>query len=200
MIALRFPAGRGSGAHFLRGAAGQAVPKDSACCAGKTKDFCAAATFLDVFRGKRYNNRDKFSARCGARPWIGRGGAVRRTGRAEQRRNGYENQRGDRRRGKLHAHAGGGVSKLMMTVGGEPVLRRTLRAFDAAACISEIVVVARESDFADVRQAAAGIGKPLRITTGGRDRQASVANGVSLCIEADFVAIHDGARPFVTRR
>ena len=92
----------------------------------------------------------------------------------------------------------GGVSKLMMTVGGEPVLRRTLRAFDAAACISEIVVVARESDFADVRQAAAGIGKPLRITTGGRDRQASVANGVSLCIEADFVAIHDGARPFVT--
>ena len=92
----------------------------------------------------------------------------------------------------------GGVSKLMMTVGGEPVLRRTLRAFDAAACISEIVGVARESDFADVRQAAAGVGKPLRITTGGRDRQASVANGVSLCIGADFVAIHDGARPFVT--
>ena len=34
----------------------------------------------------------------------------------------------------------GGASKLMMAVGGEPVLRRTLRAFDAAACISEIVV------------------------------------------------------------
>ena len=92
----------------------------------------------------------------------------------------------------------GGISKLMMTVGGEPVLRRTLRAFDAAECIAEIVVVARESDFADVRQAAAGVDKPLRITTGGRDRQASVANGVSLCIGADFVAIHDGARPFVT--
>lgn len=48
----------------------------------------------------------------------------------------------------------GGASKLMMAVGGEPVLRRTLRAFDAAACISEIVVVAREVDFEDVRRAA----------------------------------------------
>lgn len=92
----------------------------------------------------------------------------------------------------------GGVSKLMMAVGGEPVLRRTLRAFDAAACISEIVVVAREVDFEDVRRAADGLRTPLRVTAGGRERQDSVANGVLLCGGADFIAVHDGARPFVT--
>ena len=92
----------------------------------------------------------------------------------------------------------GGASKLMMAVGGEPVLRRTLRAVDAAACISEIVVVARVVDFDVVRRAADGLRTPLRVTAGGRERQDSVANGVLLCGGADFIAVHDGARPFVT--
>ena len=35
----------------------------------------------------------------------------------------------------------------MMEIGGEPVLSRTLRAFENAACISKIVIVARACDF-----------------------------------------------------
>ena len=92
----------------------------------------------------------------------------------------------------------GGVSKTMMTVAGEPVLRRTLRAFDAAPCISEIVVVARACDFDAVREAAEPIHKPVHLAEGGRERQDSVANGAALCVGADFIAVHDGARPFIT--
>ncbi len=92
----------------------------------------------------------------------------------------------------------GGASKLLMTIGGESVLRRTLRMFDETPCIGEIVVVTRSADFDEVRRAADGIRKPMRMTAGGRERQDSVRNGVSLCTQADYVAIHDGARPFVT--
>ncbi|MGN0479450.1 MAG: 2-C-methyl-D-erythritol 4-phosphate cytidylyltransferase [Hominenteromicrobium sp.] len=91
----------------------------------------------------------------------------------------------------------GGVSKTMMTVGGEPVLRRTLRAFDAAPCIDEMVVVARACDFEAVREAARPIRKPVRLAQGGRERQDSVANGAAMCVGADYIAVHDGARPFV---
>ena len=92
----------------------------------------------------------------------------------------------------------GGASKLLMEVNGEPVLRRTLRAFDEAGCISEIVVVTRPVDFEDVKKAAEGIIKPLRITAGGKERQDSVANGVALVKDADLIAVHDGARPMIT--
>lgn len=92
----------------------------------------------------------------------------------------------------------GGASKLLMQVNGEPVLRKTLRAFEKAACIEEIVVVTRPVDFDAVREAAEGIGKPIRITEGGKERQDSVANGAALCDDADFIAVHDGARPMIT--
>lgn len=92
----------------------------------------------------------------------------------------------------------GGRSKLLMELCGEPVLRHTLRAFDRAACIEEIVVVTRPVDFDAVREAMQGIKKPVRITEGGAARQDSVANGAALCADADYIAVHDGARPLIT--
>lgn len=92
----------------------------------------------------------------------------------------------------------GGASKLLMPIAGEPVLRHTLRAFDRAACIDEIIVVTRACDFDAVREAAAGIVKPVRLAEGGAARQDSVANGAALCADADYIAVHDGARPMIT--
>lgn len=92
----------------------------------------------------------------------------------------------------------GGASKLLMPIAGEPVLRHTLRAFDRAACINEIVVVTRACDFDAVREAAIGIEKPIYLAEGGAVRQNSVANGVALCADADYIAVHDGARPMIT--
>ena len=92
----------------------------------------------------------------------------------------------------------GGASKLLMTVNGEPILRHTIRAFDRAACIDEIVVVTRACDFDMVRETMQGIEKPVHLAEGGAARQDSVANGVALCGDADYIAVHDGARPMIT--
>lgn len=91
----------------------------------------------------------------------------------------------------------GGASKLLMTINGEPVLRHTLKAFDRADCIDEIIVVTRACDFDSVREATQGIGKPIRLAEGGAARQDSVANGVRMCADADYIAVHDGARPVI---
>ena len=92
----------------------------------------------------------------------------------------------------------GGASKTMMEIGGEPVLSRTLRAFENAACISKIVIVARACDFDAIQKASAFVTKPLTITEGGKERQDSVSNGAALCGDAEYIAVHDAARPFIT--
>lgn len=76
----------------------------------------------------------------------------------------------------------GGASKTMMEIGGEPVLSRTLRAFENAACISKIVIVARACDFDAIQKASAFVTKPLTITEGGKERQDSVSNGATLAV------------------
>lgn len=92
----------------------------------------------------------------------------------------------------------GGASKTMMEIGGEPVLSRTLRAFENAACISKIVIVARACDFDAIQKASVFVTKPLTITEGGKERQDSVSNGAALCGDAEYIAVHDAARPFIT--
>ena len=92
----------------------------------------------------------------------------------------------------------GGASKTMMEIGGEPVLSRTLRAFENAACISKIVIVARACDFDAIQKTSAFVTKPLTITEGGKERQDSVSNGAALCSDAEYIAVHDAARPFIT--
>lgn len=92
----------------------------------------------------------------------------------------------------------GGASKTMMEIGGEPVLSRTLRAFENAACVSKIVIVARVCDFDAIKEASSFVTKPLTITEGGKERQDSVSNGAALCGDAEYIAVHDAARPFVT--
>lgn len=92
----------------------------------------------------------------------------------------------------------GGASKTMMEIGGEPVLSRTLRAFENTACISKIVIVARACDFDAIQKASAFVTKPLTVTEGGKERQDSVSNGAALCGDAEYIAVHDAARPFIT--
>ncbi len=91
----------------------------------------------------------------------------------------------------------GGPDKLLMEVGGLPLLAWTVRAAAAAASVRRIIVVSRQD------RAAAMADEPwLRdvratIVTGGVRRQDSVAAGVEAA-DAEVVLIHDGARPLVT--
>ena len=95
----------------------------------------------------------------------------------------------------------GGIDKLTLDLGGEPVLVRAIRPFQACELVREIVVVTREDRIAQVAALCrdAGLSKVLAVTVGGETRTESVLLGVQkLSKKAKFAAIHDGARPLVS--
>ena len=92
--------------------------------------------------------------------------------------------------------AGFEKNKLLATLQGERVLKKTISAFDYSA-IDEIIVVASPDDYNEIVQLCAPYPK-VKITLGGATRSLSVYNGLQQ-VSADIVLIHDGARPFITR-
>lgn len=93
-----------------------------------------------------------------------------------------------------------GVDKIMAEIGGMPVIARTLSVFQNCDRIGEIVVVTREDLLVPVGEVCRqyGFDKVTRVVVGGADRSRSVQNGLNELGETDYVAIHDGARPFVS--
>lgn len=81
-----------------------------------------------------------------------------------------------------------------------PVIARTLSVFQNCDRIDEIVVVTREDLLVPVGEVCRqyGFDKVTRVVVGGADRSRSVQNGLNELGETDYVAIHDGARPFVS--
>lgn len=100
-----------------------------------------------------------------------------------------------------HSSRMGGVNKLVQDVNGIPVLAYTLMALNQSALADEIVVAAREEDllfFGDLCKIY-GITKPVKIIRGGENRLESVYLASLECREdAEFLAVHDGARPLAT--
>ena len=96
---------------------------------------------------------------------------------------------------------GGTTSKQLLEIDGIPVLARTLLAYQAAATVQEIVLIARREEFEGFRALAEqyGITKLKRITEGGQTRQASVRCGLAVVSkQTRYVAIADGARCLIT--
>jgi 2-C-methyl-D-erythritol 4-phosphate cytidylyltransferase/2-C-methyl-D-erythritol 2,4-cyclodiphosphate synthase len=93
---------------------------------------------------------------------------------------------------------GGPLPKQYALLGDRPVLRHTLEAYRSAPQINSLRVVIAPGDETHYRAAVAGLDLPQPVL-GGVSRQQSVLNGLeALAGEApDFVAVHDGARPFV---
>lgn len=94
-----------------------------------------------------------------------------------------------------------GVDKLLLEFGGVPVVVRSIRALEQVEEIGEVVVVTREERLAQYRQLKEtfALKKVTRIVAGGETRQQSVLEGVRAADpSAEYVAIHDGARPFVS--
>lgn len=92
-----------------------------------------------------------------------------------------------------------GTPKQFIPLNGRPLIAHTLAAFEQSALIGEIVVVAQEEHHARLREIAEtyGIKKLSAVVCGGSTRQQSVRCGVNAC-HAEYVAIHDSARPLVT--
>ncbi len=92
--------------------------------------------------------------------------------------------------------AGEGLPKQYRTLGGEPVIRRTIRAFLRHPGIDVVRCVIHPDDRA--LYAAAAHGWPLAEPAMGRPtRQGSVRAGLEASVGSTRVLIHDAARPMV---
>lgn len=97
---------------------------------------------------------------------------------------------------------GAEMPKQFLKIGGEYILAKTLRAFEESEDIREIVLVLSPEWIDFTRREILekeGFYKFLKIVPGGAERYDSVYAGLLACPEADYVLIHDGARPFVTQ-
>lgn len=94
-----------------------------------------------------------------------------------------------------------GQDKIMAPLGGEPVLARTLRPLEDCALVREIVVVTREDLVVEAAKLCKDylFTKVTKVVVGGDTRTKSVFAGIrETAPDAELIAIHDGARPFVT--
>ena len=92
------------------------------------------------------------------------------------------------------------IPKQYMDLLSKPVIYYSLAAFDKSR-VDEIVLVVGKGDIPYVRDevlAPFAFGKKIIFTEGGRERADSVLSGLTACSDADYVLIHDGARPLVT--
>ncbi len=88
--------------------------------------------------------------------------------------------------------------KVFADLDGRPVWRRSLDLFLSRSDVCQCILVAAPAD--RERFAAAMIGERVRVADGGAERFESVANALALTTsEADFVAVHDAARPYATQ-
>lgn len=93
----------------------------------------------------------------------------------------------------------GGIDKVMAPLGGEPMIVRTVRAFQNCGAIAEIVVVTREDLILSVTSLCRGMDKVKAVVAGGATRQESVSRGLNtLSGQVKLAAVHDGARPLVS--
>ncbi len=109
--------------------------------------------------------------------------------------------------GGIGQRFGGAQPKQLLSVGGRPILERSVMAFASHPAVNAIVVALPQALADDppeyLRSAGAfalrGTGKPFRIVAGGDRRQDSVANAFAVAAAtSDIIVIHDAARPFAS--
>ena len=95
-----------------------------------------------------------------------------------------------------------GCDKLYRDLGGGTALERSFRAFASLPGVREIVVVSRRDKTGENRALLEPLAgeTALKIAEGGESRTASVRNGLAALDPAiPLCAIHDAARPYVSR-
>ncbi len=95
-----------------------------------------------------------------------------------------------------------GVSaKQFLSLAGEPILVRSVRAFAAIARIHSIVLAIRpaEQEHVQAQLAEHGLAERVSLALGGDHRQASVYNALQTLSAApdDIVLVHDAVRPLI---
>lgn len=94
-----------------------------------------------------------------------------------------------------------GVDKIFAELNGVPVFVRTILALSECDSVNEIILVTRGENIPEAAMLCAqyGLKKVTRLVRGGDTRAESVMNGIGeVSPDATLIAVHDGARPFVT--
>jgi len=92
------------------------------------------------------------------------------------------------------------IPKAYLLLRGKPILYYSLEKFSTSSLVSEIVVVIHSEDRPLLQSNvldAYSFEKELRVVLGGEHRQDSSLAGVQ-ATRSRWVAVHDGARPFVS--
>lgn len=92
------------------------------------------------------------------------------------------------------------ISKQYMLINDKPLLYYTLMAFENSNA-DEIVIVADVNDITYIQNNIIdkyGITKVSKVVQGGKERYNSSYNGILAAEDADYVLIHDAARPCIT--
>ena len=96
---------------------------------------------------------------------------------------------------------GDGVSKQFLSIGGIPVVARTIMQFDRSEFIDEIIVVCKkdEIDMYDGFAEKYNLTTPMKVVEGGATRQESARFGSdAVDPKSRYIAIHDAARCLIT--
>lgn len=90
-------------------------------------------------------------------------------------------------------------NKQFLTLGDRPVLAHTLHLFTHHPKIQEILLVGRQEEMHMYKRLVEKYSNPqkVQILAGGKERAHSVWQGLSAVQGADYVLIHDGARPLL---
>ena len=96
---------------------------------------------------------------------------------------------------------GGSLQKQFLDLGGKPLVYYALKCLQDSEYIDEIILVTGAESIDYCRREIIekfGLSKVREIAAGGRERYDSVYEGLKRCQDADYVFIHDGARPFIS--
>ena len=96
---------------------------------------------------------------------------------------------------------GDGVSKQFLSLGGIPVVARTIQQFDKSEFINEIIVVCKKDELEMYKDFVEkySIKTPFKVVEGGETRQESARFGSdAVDSKAKYIAIHDAARCLIT--
>ena len=95
-----------------------------------------------------------------------------------------------------------GFNKMFADLDGRPVLERTVAAFERCGAVDDIIIISNPKRQKDLMRVIAegGFEKVSHIAPGGETRRDSVWNGIrDLKENCQFVAVHDGARPWISK-
>ena len=94
------------------------------------------------------------------------------------------------------------ISKQFILVKDKPIIYYTIKKFNQCKLIDEIILVLPKDEIEYCKKEVLEKYslKVDKIVEGGKERQDSVYNGLKAVKNSDIVLIHDGARPFVSKR